>query len=83
MNQLTRSAFDTEKAKQIWEEYERTHDLRGMEKLAVGIDPETGEVHFGTSMRDIGERLEREGQFKPLYYRWVNDPSYYHRGVRR
>lgn len=72
--------LDGEKAKQIWAEYERTHDLHGMEHLAVGIDPDTGVVHFGTSMKDIGNRLDREGRFRPLYYRWVNRPNYYRHG---
>ena len=83
MKHLDHPKLDTEKAKQIWAEYERTHDLSGMEKLAVGIDPETGDVHFGKSMMEIGERLRSEGRFKPLFYRWVSDPSYFHRGVRR
>jgi hypothetical protein len=83
MTETSRATLDAEKAQQIWAEYERTHDLRGQERLAVGIDPDTGEVHFGKSLEDIGERLEREGRFKPLYYRWVNDPNYYHRGGRR
>src|SRR5262245_11985295 len=83
MSQTIHPALDTEKAKRIWAEYERTHDLGGMQNLAVGIDPESGEVHFGKSMEEIGERLEQEGRFKPLFYRWVNDPAYFHRGVRR
>jgi hypothetical protein len=83
MTNTQQSGLDADRAKAIWAEYERTHDLRGMEELAVGIDPDTGEVHFGASMDDIGRRLEREGRFKPLFYRWVNDPSYYHFGGRR
>lgn len=83
MSQVTHPPFDGEKARQIWAEYERSHDLSGIGDLAVGIDPETGEVHFGASLEEIGTRLEREGRFKPLFYRWVNDPNYYHRGVRR
>ena len=83
MTPTTHQRLDTDKAKQIWSEYERTHDLSGMQLLAVGIDPETGEVHFGESMHEIGDRLEREGRFKPLFYRWVNDPYYFHRGARR
>lgn len=79
----TTPRLDTEKAKEIWAEYQRTHDLSGMEQLAVGIDPETGEVHFGKSTKEIGHRLESEGRFKPLFYRWVNNPYYFRRGPRR
>ena len=83
MTQLTHAKLDSEKAKRIWEEYERKHDLSGMQNLAVGIDPESGEVHFGKSMQEIGERLRSEGRFKPLFYRWVNNPYYFRRGGRR
>jgi hypothetical protein len=83
MTPATHPRLDAEKAKRIWAEYERTHDLSEMQNLAVGIDPETGEVHFGKSMKEIGERLDEEGRFKPLFYRWVNNPFYFRRGGRR
>jgi hypothetical protein len=83
MTPTAHQRLDTDKAKQIWSKYEQTHDLSEMQHLAVGIDPESGEVHFGKSMQEIGDRLEREGRFKPLFYRWVNDPYYFHRGARR
>jgi hypothetical protein len=83
MTDLEQPSVDVDKAKHVWAEYERTHDLTGMEQMAVGIDPDSGEVHFGKSMEDIVERLDREGRFKPLFYRWVNDPSYFHFGARR
>lgn len=83
MTNLDQPSVDVDKAKEVWAEYERTHDLRGMEQMAVGIDPDSGEVHFGKSMADIVERLDREGRFRPLFYRWVNDSSYYHLGGRR
>ena len=70
-------------AKRIWVEFERTNDLSGREHLAVGIDPDTGEVFLGESAIEISTRLRREGTFRPLYYRWVNDPSYFHKGARR
>jgi len=83
MSQSASSSTFGDRAQEIWAEYERTHDLSGKEHLAVGIDPETGEIHFGASMVEIGNRLDREGRFKPLFYRWVDDPSYYHFGGRR
>jgi hypothetical protein len=75
--------FDRDEINRIWTEYASTHDLTGREREAVGIDPDTGEIHFGTSMEDIGERLRREGRFKPLYYRWVGTPYYTRKGGRR
>ena len=73
---------DIDKANRAWEEYERTHDLTGKERLAVGVDSETGEVFLGESALEIGERLKQQGCFRPLFYRWVNSP-YYTRMVGR
>ncbi len=83
MSHTTQADSFADRAKQIWADYERAHDLSDRQNEAVGIDPDTGEIHFGSSMEEIGDRLGREGRFKPLFYRWVNDPSYYHFGGRR
>jgi hypothetical protein len=75
--------FDLNKVNEVWEEYARTHDLSGKERLAAGIDPDTREVFLGNSAKDIVARLESEGKFRPLFYRWVNDPYYTRKGGRR
>jgi len=82
MTTKSEAKLDIERAKRIWEEYERTHDLTGKERMAVGIDPDCGEVFFGTSAMDIVKNLQKAGQFRPLFYRWVHSP-YYHRKVGR
>jgi hypothetical protein len=74
--------LDVDKAKRIWAEYERDHDLAGRESEAVGIDPDTGEVFFGESAKAITLRLVREGRNRPLYFRWVNNPIYGRKGRR-
>lgn len=79
----TPEKLDTDRAKEIWDEYERTHDLSGQESLAVGIDPSTGEVFFGASAKEIIANLRSEGRFRPLFFRWVTDSSYFHKGARR
>jgi hypothetical protein len=71
------------KVDEIWAEYQRTHDLTGMERKAVGVDPDTGEVFIGDSAIDIGARLEQEGRFRPLYYRRVSSPYYTRHGHGR
>ncbi len=82
MNTPDDSKLDIGRAQQIWEEYERTHDLTGKERLAVGIDPETGEVFLGESALGIADSLKLNGHFRPLFYRWVHSP-YYTRKVGR
>ncbi|HJZ91992.1 MAG TPA: hypothetical protein VKE40_14050 [Gemmataceae bacterium] len=80
---MTKRHFDLSKVNEVWEEYVRTHDLRGKERMAVGIDPDTREVFLGSSMQDIVAQLKSEGRFRPLYYRWVNDPYFIRKSGRR
>jgi hypothetical protein len=75
--------FDLAKVNEVWEEYARTHDLNGQDHMVVGIDPDTREVFLGPSLRDVIERLTREGNFRPLYYRRVGSPYLYRKGGRR
>ena len=62
-----RVSVDVDKAKRLWEEYEKTHDLSDQQNLAVGIDADTGEIHFGETAKAISLRLLREGRHSPDY----------------
>src|SRR5262245_43994263 len=85
--------IDIDKARTIWAEYQRTHDLSSKLGQAVGIDPDTGRVWFGASASDILEQLKKTGEVKPLLYTRVGTDiiigkaalyDYYHRkGGRR
>lgn len=68
---------------QIWAEYQRTHEVPHNERVAVGIDPTTGDVFLGSSAKEITTRLVKEGRPRRLYFRWSNDPYYHHKGARR
>ena len=83
MPNVNRRQFDIAKVNQVWEEYARTHDLTDKDRMAVGIDPDTREVFLGPSLQDIVARLKNEGRFRPLYYRWVNDPYFIRKSGRR
>ena len=48
---------DTEHALRVWEEYQRHHGVSAQQGLAVGIDPDTGRVWFGTSASAIRKEL--------------------------
>lgn len=83
MSAATEANLDVDKANRIWDEYARTHDLTGKERLAVGIDPQTGDVFLGESATEISDRLKQEGRFRPLFYRWVHSPFYTRKVGRR
>lgn len=74
---------DVEKARAVWAEYERTHDLSDRHGQAVGIDADTGRVWFGASATDILSQLKAEGIPKPLFYVRVGSEYYTRKGGRR
>ena len=83
MHQLIKREFDLAKGNEVWDEYARTHDLLGKERMAVGIDPDTREVFVGESATEIVASLKQDGRFRPLFFRRVGGPYYTHRGGRR
>jgi hypothetical protein len=72
-----------ERVDQIWADYQKTHGDAAAERVAVGIDPATGDVFLGSSAKDITMRLIKEGRPRRLYFRWSDDPFYTHKGARR
>ena len=74
---------DSEKAHQIWVEYQRTHDVSDRIGQAVGIDPVTGRVWFGESAIDVVRRRDAEGISSPLFGERVGSPTYLRKGGRR
>lgn len=44
MTRLPWTRAHTERAKRIWQEYQRTHDLSDRMGQVVGIDPDTEQV---------------------------------------
>jgi hypothetical protein len=71
---------DTARAMQIWEEYQRQHDVSARKGQAVGIDPVSGRVWFGESAKDIWRQLRQEGGMTLLLYLRVGHASYLRRG---
>jgi len=52
---------DIERACQIWEEYQRQHDVSDRIGQTVGIDPVSGHIWFGESGVDISGKWRRKG----------------------
>ena len=68
---------DSLKAKQIWIEYQRQHDISSRIGQTAGIDPVSGRIWFGDSILEIvaqrdGERLE-----SPLFFERVGSETYF------
>ena len=73
---------DSAKAKQIWIEYQRRHDLSARIGQTVGIDPRSGRIWFGSSVRDIVSQRAADGLHSLLYFERVGSEAYLHKGSR-
>lgn len=73
---------DSAKAKQLWAEYQQQHDLSGRTGQTAGIDPHSGRIWFGESIRDIVLQRDAEGLDSPLFFERVGSDAYFHKGNR-
>jgi hypothetical protein len=74
---------ETVRARELWEAYQRDHDVSAHLGQAVGIDPASGRVWFGESAQDIVLQLDTEGIATPLYFLRVGSDYYQRKGGRR
>lgn len=74
---------DSARARQIWETYQKEHDVSARLGQAVGIDPATGQVWFGESAKDIFFQREAEGIRSPFYCVRVGSDFYIRKGGHR
>ncbi len=73
----------TQRALEIWREYERTHDVTALHGKAVGIDPDSGRVWFGDRARDVAQAARADGVTSRLLTIRVGLGYYQRKGGRR
>ena len=71
---------DSIKAKQVWLEYQRQHDLSSRIGQTAGIDPNSGRIWFGDSILDVVSQRDGEGISAPLFFERVGSDTYYQKG---
>ncbi len=71
------------RARQIWTEYQELHDLSGLAGQTAGIDPASGRIWLGASVRDVVARRDAEGVHAPLFFERVGSSTYFLKGSRR
>ena len=74
---------DSHKAKQIWKEYQKQHNLSDRIGQTAGIDPKSRRIWFGSSIRDIVLQRNTEGLHSLLFFQRVGSETYLRKGVRR
>ena len=67
MKDLNWEQADSRKAKQIWEEYQKQHNLSDRIGQTAGIDPKSRRIWFGSSIRDIVLQRSSEGLDSPAF----------------
>ena len=71
---------DSVKAKQIWAQYQRQHNVSDRVGQTVGIDPQSGQVWFGESIRDIVLQRDADDMKSALFFERVGSETYLIKG---
>lgn len=82
MSSSTWTEADSRRAREVWVQYQREHDVSNLKGKAVGIDPLSGQVWFGDSALEIAEHLRAQGLDTPLYFLRVGADHYGRKGRR-
>jgi len=83
MSGSSSAVVDTARAREIWAEYQRQHDVSDRMGQAVGIDPVSGRIWFGRKALDIARQMRAEGIDRPFYCVRVGSDVYGRKGGRR
>jgi hypothetical protein len=75
------AAADSDRAREIWLEYLRHHDMSGRTGETVGIDPASGRIWFGESVQAVITQRDADGSSAPLFLIRVGYPTYYRKGA--
>ena len=74
---------DSNRAQQIWSEYQQHHDVSERAGQTVGIEPVSGCIWFGDSIQDVIAQRDAAGSGAPLFFVRVGSETYYRKGGHR
>ena len=74
---------DSNRAQELWSEYQQHHDLSKKVGQTAGIDPVGGRIWFGESIQDVIAQRDADGSETPLFFVRVGSATYYRKGGRR
>jgi hypothetical protein len=67
---------DSNRAQEIWSEYQQQHDLTERAGQSAGIDPGSGCIWFGESIQDVIAHRDADGSEAPLFFIRVGSATY-------
>jgi len=74
---------DSIRAKKIWDDYQKNHDLSAQVGQTAGIDPSSGRIWFGDSIQSVVVKRDADGCDAPLLFERVGSATYYRKGGHR
>ena len=74
---------DSNRAQEIWSDYEQHYDLSEKAGETAGIDPASGRIWFGQSIQDVIAQRDAAASEAPLFFVRVGSPTYYRKGGHR
>lgn len=74
---------DSNRAQQIWSEYQQHYDVSNKVGQTAGIEPLSGCIWFGDSIQDVVAQRDAERIAAPLFFVRVGSVAYYRKGGRR
>jgi hypothetical protein len=83
MSTVKLTAADSAKARALWAEYQRQHDLSSRKGDTAGIDVFSGRIWLGKSITDVVSQRDAEGIDTPLCFERVGSPTYYRKVGKR
>jgi hypothetical protein len=74
---------DSNRAREIWSDYLKDHDLSAKVGQTAGIDPVSRRIWFGDSIQDVVGQRDSQGIGAPLFFVRVGSATYYRKGAHR
>ena len=74
---------DSNRAPEIWSEYQQHHDLSEKVGRTAGIDPASGCIWFGESIQDVIAQRDAGGSESLLFFIRVGSATEYRKGGHR
>jgi hypothetical protein len=77
------TAADSNRAREIWSEYQQRHDLSDKVGQTAGIEPVSGSIWLGDTIQDVVAQRDADGSEAPLFFMRVGSANYYRKGGHR
>jgi hypothetical protein len=74
---------DSNRAQEIWSEYQQHHDLAKKVGQTAGVEPVSGCIWFGDSIQDVVAQRDANGSAAPLFFIRVGSATYFRKGGHR